>query len=268
MPEIPRLSPTIAHKLLTESPLAAWAAHRLLGNIKKSPSKTQIEGRMWHAAILGDAHDIVVVDYDDFRSNAAKELYAAALAKDKIPVARPIFDALEPAAMRIRENIRALDIMLDGSVEERVEWSETVNGIEVLCSGYVDHHLDDEIHEVKTGKTATSEREAANLICRNHALMQGVAYPEALKISEHDFIYVFVQTQEPYSVTPVKLDPAFREMANMRWQRALSIWSKCLEKGTEREHWPDVTRSNIATIAAPSWMLSREIDEEIMADEY
>ena len=69
--EVPRLSPSIGHKLITKSALAAWAAHRLLGNFRKPPTDTQISGRGWHAAILGDEESIEVLEFDTYRSAAA-----------------------------------------------------------------------------------------------------------------------------------------------------------------------------------------------------
>ena len=56
------LSPSIAHKLLEEGPLSAWANHRKLGNLSGPPSDSQIEGRLIHAALLEDLSDIVIVE--------------------------------------------------------------------------------------------------------------------------------------------------------------------------------------------------------------
>lgn len=279
MTEIPRLSASIAHKLTTESALAGWAAHRLLGNIKKAPSNSQIEGRKWHAAILGTAHDIQVCDCENFKTADAKELKAAALAADKIPVTRPDFDAMKVHVPNILESLARRGIEFGGRVEQRFEWDvETEKGATVNCSGYMDHTQSFVIDELKTGKGATTRIQAEMLIARNHSILQDAAYRSALVAEsggdlvgewsedEIDFRYVFVQTLPPYSVTPCRMSGAYREISFLRWKRAIEMWHTCISKGTQREHWPDVTDGTVS-LAPPNWMLSQELELEAQGQE-
>lgn len=274
-----RLSATIAHKLVSESALSAWASHRLLGNMKQDPTSSQIEGRMWHAAILGQAHDLVVCDFDGFKTKAAREERDHWLAEGKIPVAAPKMEELAPSSARIRDAMAAKGIHLSGVSEERFEWDEYGDdGKPVACSGYVDHYVINEKSglpegfEIKSGKTPTSLHEATMLICRNHAIFQDPAYRGALSETLAcdremvDMTYVFVQTREPFSVTPVRMSGAFRELAHLRWRRAINDWQRCLNRGTDRQFWPDVTEG-VAVVDAPGWMLSQEIEMEAMRDE-
>jgi hypothetical protein len=268
--EVPRLSASIAHKMTTESALAGWSAHRLLGNYKKPATPSQIEGRKWHAAILGTAHDIQVCEVENFKAAAGKALKAAALAADKIPVSRPDYDAMLVHTPHILESLAGRGIFFDGVVEKRHEWEQhTETGEIVNCSGYIDHSKGYVIHELKTGKSSTPAHEAMNLISRNHAIIQDAAYRSAVAArwdevtteDELDFMYVFVQTQPPYSVTPCRMSGAFREISHLRWRRAIEAWHTCISNGTEKENWPDVTEG-IVSIAPPGWMLSQEIELE------
>ena len=271
--EVPRLSPSIAHKLTTESALSAWANHRLLGNHREPASTSQMEGRMWHAAILGEDEEIVVVDVADFKTKAARDERDTILAQGKIPVAAPKIAELQDAAARIVEELAKHGIILNGACEERIEWTEyTEGGAEVKCSGILDHYNGAVIHDLKTGKTATSIHQAAMLIARSHALLQDAAYRSAVCDGDDidperiEVVFAFVQTREPFSVTPVTLAGDFRELSHLRWRRAIEEWHKCLSKGTEREHWPDVTEG-ITPVSAPGWMISQEIELEAMRDE-
>jgi len=272
--EVPRLSVSIAHKLIHESPLSAWAAHRLLGNFRKPPTDSQIQGRMWHAAILEESHDVILVDFPDYRTKAAKEEKKRILADGQVPALKAKFELLAPHAERIREQIALRGIKFDGITEQRFEWTEfTDEGRPVDCSGVIDHHQELSIHDLKTGSGATSERQAALLISRSHSVMQDAAYRSALAskktgivdVGDFDFTYIFAQTEEPFSVTPVRMAGTFREISHLQWRRAIHLWNDCISKGTEREHWPDVT-TGTSVIDAPGWMLSQELELEAMRD--
>jgi len=272
MPEVPRLSASIAHKLTTESALSGWAAHRLLGNMKPESSKSQIDGRMWHAAVLEDGHDIEVIDVADFKTADARVLRDAATAAGKIPVARPVFDKLKPAAARIREEMERRDLILDGRIEQRFEWTEyTDDGQPVECSGYIDQTNGVEIKDIKSSKTPTSRDSAMNMICRSHSILQDAAYRSAVattdgsEVEDLDFIYVFFQTREPHSITPLRMSGSFREISHLRWRRAIHLWHDCISKGTDRKYWPDVTEG-IEVMDAPGWMLSQETELEAIRD--
>jgi len=271
--EIPRLSPSIAHKLTTESPLHAWAAHRLLGNFRKPPTDSQIQGRMWHAAVLEGGKDIVVVDCDNFKSKEAKEKRDEIRAAGKIAVAAPKFSYLAPASARIRQELRRFGIVFDGEVEQRFEWTEyTERGEPVECSGVIDHWNDTLVHDIKTGSAAVSEREAQRLIAGSHALLQDPAYRNARHARDGidperiEVVFAFTQTEEPHAITPVTLAGDFRELARMRWRRAIETWHHCLSQGTDRKFWPGPVEV-VTPISAPGWMISHEIELEAMRDE-
>ena len=271
--QTPRLSPTIAHKLINESPLSAWAAHRLLGNFRKPPSDSQIAGRLHHSAVLEGAADVVPLPFKDFRTKDARLERDRVTEDGKIPVTQEKYDALLPAAERIREELAAFGIVFDGAVEERLEWEErTEAGEAVLCSGYADHFNGSVIHDLKTGSAAVSIHEAGRLIANSHAILQDAAYRSAVSKRDNldperiEVVFAFVQTEEPFSVTPVTLAGDFRELSHLQWRRAIETWHKCLSQGTERQFWPGPVEQ-ITPVSASGWMISREIELEAMRDE-
>lgn len=273
--ETPRLSPSIAQKGLDESTLAMWAGHRLLGGFKKAPSDSQIEGRMWHSALLEASHDVVRCDYDSFRTNEAKAAKAEILAQGKIPVIGEKLDALRPAADRITEELyrRGWDLNADTDKHEvRLEWTELSSaGAEVLCSGYADSIETLKIREIKTGKTGVSEHAAKALIARSYSLLQGTAYPNALAQmagidrARIEMEFWFIQTVEPYQVSWFTFGGTMQEAADLRWQRAIDMWADCLEKGMGREAW-EPTLTYPARLEAPGWLINGELELEAMND--
>jgi len=273
LPEVPRLSPSIAAKLLNESPLSAWANHRLLGNMKPESTDSQIEGRLWHAVVLEDSSDVVVVEADNFKGKEAREQRDMLKAAGKLPVPRPKFDELKPAAERIRAALLQYDIHLNGTVEQRFEWTEyTDAGEPVECSAYLDHYDESGILDLKSSKGPVALFQAVNLIARSHSLLQDPAYRNALAAMNDDdperieVVFAFFQTREPHSITPVTLAGDFRELARMRWRRAIHLWHACLSKGTDRKYWPGPVEA-ITPISAPGWMLAQEIELEVQNGE-
>ncbi len=269
--ETPRLSPSIGHKLTTESALSAWAAHRLLGNFRKPATESQIAGRLWHAAILEGGAGVEVLDFDAFRSKEAKEARDKALHDGKIPIVRAKWDSMQEGVGHIHAQMKSFGFSLEGKVEERVEWDEqTEDGELVPCSGVLDHRDGLAITDIKSGSGGVTPHEATGLIARSHAILQDAAYRSAVAVKfdvdreRVDMIFLFVQTEEPYAITPVELDGEFRELSHLRWRRAIESWRKCLSAGRERKHWPGPV-SGTQQIHPPGWMVAQELELEAMS---
>ena len=217
---------------------------------------------------------MILVDFPDYRTKEAREEKNRILAAGQVPAIKEKFDLLAFGAKKIREQIALRGIEFNGIAEQRFEWTEfTDEGRPVDCSGVIDHHQELSIHDLKTGSGATSERQAALLISRSHSVMQDAAYRSALAskktgivdVGDFYFTYIFAQTEEPFSVTPVRMAGTFREISHLQWRRAIHLWHDCISKGTAREHWPDVT-TGTSIIDAPGWMLSQELELEAMRD--
>jgi hypothetical protein len=269
--EVPRLSPSIGHKLVAKSALAAWAGHRLLGNFRKPPTDTQVAGRAWHAAILGDEESVEVLEYNTYRSSEAKVERAGAEARGQTPVLVDKWNVILEGRDRIREELEHLGIVLNGKVEERIEWFEdTQFGKPVACSGVIDHRDGCHIDDIKTGPAAVTKQEAAGLIFRSHSLLQDAAYRSAIStihgidLERCEMSFIFIQTEEPFAITPVEMSGEFREIAYLRWSRALEMWAECMDGGTDRKHWPGPCRG-LETIHPPGWALAQELELEALA---
>ena len=58
---VPSLSQSIAHTLVTQSPLHAWSEHPRLGNQRKPASKAMDVGSLIHKLVLGKGVDVEIV---------------------------------------------------------------------------------------------------------------------------------------------------------------------------------------------------------------
>lgn len=266
--EVPRLSPSIGHKMIRQSALAGWAGHRLLGNYRKPTTDSQLAGRGWHAAILGDEESVEVLEYDTYRSADSKIDKAAVEGRGNTPILADKWEIMLEGSARIREEMEKIGIVLNGQVECRVEWFEdTQFGKPVACSGVIDHIDGCHIDDIKTGAAAVTKEEAASLIFRSHSLLQDAAYRGAISsirnidLERCEMSYIFVQTEEPFAITPVEMSGEFREISYLRWQRALDLWAECMDGGTDRKHWPGPCRG-LETIHPPGWALAQELEWE------
>lgn len=263
------LSPSIAQKLLNEGPLSAWANHRRLGNLAGPPSDTQLRGRIYHAAILDDTSDLVIVEADSFRTKDARDLRDKALAEGKTPVIASKWEAAKKAGWHIREELAAREVHIDGKVEHRMKWTEIAeDGQEVWCSGVLDHWSEDIIDDIKTMDGFPTTHTVTRAIATSHALLQDAAYKSAVSQYmgvDRDQIamrYAFVQIDEPYAVEVVELSGEFQEISYIRWRRAIEEWHRRISKGVERMYWENDPA--IVTIFPPGWMLNQELELEAM----
>jgi hypothetical protein len=238
--------------------------------MKPPSTDAQTEGRLWHAAITGDMGDVVLVEADSFRTKEAREFRDQAIADGKTPMIAAKWQRFRKGAERIREEMGNVGVVLDGNVEERFEWSERASdGTEVLCSGVVDHRSELYVDDLKTSAQAYTPDRAAREIANSHALLQDAAYRHAVAQHENADIercsmrFVFVQTVEPHVVVPVVLDGEFRQLSELRWQRSIDIWARCLKQGTERDFWPGPV-SGTVDVHAPGWMMAQELEMEEM----
>ena len=106
----PSLSRSIAKLLIEASPAHAFAAHpRLGGSVSQTAASGDDDmdvGSAAHAAFLeGDTDKIVHVQFDSYRTNAAKEFRDQTLRSGKIPLKTKQYDAAMHVAEAL-ENFR------------------------------------------------------------------------------------------------------------------------------------------------------------------
>lgn len=266
LPEIPALSPSIAHLLTSESPLHAWSAHRLLGNKPRPPSDGMTKGQIIHALVLNDADRLEVIDADDFRSKAAREARDAALLAGKTPVAGPKYAEALEVADRILQRIIELGYDLSkGTTEQRIEWAEGAVHGDIICHGHLDWLRNDRqlVIDLKTTDQSAHPDLCAGRLLRTAGVIQDAAYRRAVASRDPrlagrvEFNFLFAQTVEPFAVTPIECAGSMREIGENRWYRAIELWSRCIKTN----QWPSYSQS-VVRVDAPSWALARELNNE------
>ena len=86
----PSLTQSLCKILIETSPQHAWTAHPRLNPQFEYDSDTKFDlGNVAHRLVLGRGKEIEVIEFDDWRSKAAKEARAKARFESRIPVGLP-----------------------------------------------------------------------------------------------------------------------------------------------------------------------------------
>lgn len=265
---VPSLSQSIAHTLVTQSPLHAWAEHPRLGNLPRKSTDATDDGNLLHALLLGKGMEkIDIIDHDDYRTNKAKEARDNAIAQGLIPIKRKDFDGIQGALTQIQANIAATGISLEGEREAAFEWEEKGANGPVVCRGRMDivRAQDGVIIDIKKTRDANPDKLRRHFTDYGYHI-QHAAYTSALeKYSAYEgrsdlvgrikFQFLFVELDPPYAVCLPTLSGAMRELGERHWEKAVRVWERCLAAN----EWPGYV--DTAPLEPMPWLMSESIGD-------
>lgn len=254
--KLDRFSSSVAKTVIARSPL--HAKHELAEE-RDEATKEMDFGAVTHRLVLGKGADFEVLDFDAYRSNAAKDARDAARAAGKVPILEAAFARANVAAEAIRVGLAERGLELDGDSEVVITWDEAY-GVFVPCRAMLDHAWLDRgvILDLKITADAAPtsiERTAENL---GYAI-QAAAYTRAVTAlrpelaGRVDFMFAFCEADKPFAMNVCRPDGVFRELGERRWLRAVKTWAGCLATG----RWPGYGDA-INVINPPTWALARE----------
>ena len=253
----PSLSQTIAHTLVTRSPLHAWTQHPRLGGQPDEPTKDTDLGEVIHSLLLGTAAPVSVVKADDWRTKAAQEQRNAARAAGHTPLLERQYDEILVASTKLMNQFAGLGLSFNGMSEHAIEWEEPTQFGPVLCRGKLDHWRAPQILDVKKIRSADPRTCAAHVErygyhIQRAAYTSGMAKLHTELAGRLDFVLVFVELEPPYAVYPCRLDAVFAARGEQLWQQAVNLWAMCMRDN----RWPSYTNT-IATLDAPGWLVAQ-----------
>lgn len=273
----PSLSASIAHKMDKYSPLHAYLYHPRLGGLKTKPKKEFDMGSLIHAMILGEGMEWEVVDASNYRTKAAQERRDYCHEAGIIPVLPHEMEQAAAVHDVIVEQLKKYGIELNGSSEVKIAWQDkTEAGDLVQCRSALDHlyllESAGHIFDLKTTYTAHPAFIARHILNMS-GIMQLEAYPRAVAALRPalrgllDFTFIYCEVNPPYCVVPVGDHPSaipisgmMKELARLKWQRAVERWHECLTTNT----WPGYEFP--VCIDAPTWSLKDYEEEEFARD--
>lgn len=259
--EVPRLTQSVAKILLERSPLHAYHYHPSLGGKSRPVTKAMDRGTLIHAALLGTGPEIVVVNYDNWRTNDAKAQRDEAREVGRLPVLAKEFEPVMEAAEIIRGRLADRGFALDGKSEVSMYWQETATGgASAQARGRLDHKPASKsfvVYDIKTTNDASPDGLRSHVF-RFGGDIQAAAYLSALEKEwgeegQWSFYSIYIEQEPPYGIVPVKLSGHYLEIGRRRWQKAIDIWSECVRAN----EWPDYNNSQPVNLEPPAWVVEQ-----------
>ncbi len=271
------LSSTIAKKLVAQSPAHAHLAHPRLGGAKEEgeeesdpkSTKAQEKGTLIHRLLINDGADILECLYDSWRKDAAKAERDLAKAKGLVPTLPHLLADARAAANAARKQLDDLGYgyaYRDGMKEVVIVWEE--DGI-WLRAKLDNLHIDEthkiaEIRDLKTVTRSSHPEACAAQIDKMGYDLSIVFYKRGLIAVRPDLAgrikcaWDFVETSAPYAATPVEIAAEWELAAEMKCERAIALWRKCMAE----KRWPYYTMKQVRLNPKP-WMLG-----DLMANQH
>lgn len=268
--EIASLNPSIAHEMIQHTALHAWQFHPKLGKQQlveaggdaERETKDKLAGKVIHRLLLQKGAEIDLLDFNDFRSNDAKNARDEAKAAGRVPVLRHQMDYFVAAYEVLREKLAVLGYVFDGESEVAIEWDEAGASGPVRCRTRLDHlkragRAVWDLKKIVSADPDTISRHIYNFGYHLKFAAHVSAVSKLLGCMADDIEYhlLFCEINPPYAVTPVdmRLCPSYRQLGLIDWDKAVMKWEQSL--ATNR--WPEYCSAPIG-VEPPAYVLKKE----------
>lgn len=259
----PSLSKSVAHILLTQSPLHAWFAHPKL-NPKPEPVEAEHFdiGTIAHAMLL-EGNDVAVpLDFEDWRTKAAKEARESIREQGQVPILKRhyqrVLDMLESCRRQLERHRTASDMFTGGKPEQTLIWEEDGVWLRSRLDWLKDSRAF--IDDYKTTSASANPETVSRIMFDKGADLQAAFYRRGLKHltgKDAEFRFCYQETYPPYCLSVVQVDPPSMAMAERKVEYAIDEWRKCLKK----QSWPGYPNETCWAITPP-WHEARWIEFE------
>jgi hypothetical protein len=247
------LSVTSAKKLLPPSCPAKFRA--TLGMEEHKPQYDF--GKAFHAKVLGDGAEVIVVDADSWRSAAARDARDAAYAAGKVPLLASEAATVDAMATAVLAHDTAPLLFKGGAPEVSAFWVDEATGVH--CKARFDYLPDKQpgrrliVPDLKSAASVDPE-EFGRAAARFGYLLQQEHYSSALRHLGIDndpaFLFVAVEKEQPHLVNVGQFaDADTVRLSAAALDKALRIYRECLATDT----WPGY--SGVTNLSVPSWHL-------------
>jgi PDDEXK-like domain of unknown function (DUF3799) len=233
----PSFSASCGKMALQMSPLHAWLKHPRLGNTADKPSVNADFGSVVHELVLGNGAQFCVIDVADYRTKAARETRASALAAGLTPIKLADLDRANKAANCIRHTLK--EVLITGISEQTMVWQDE----QIWCRSRPDW-WSQKTHRIFDLKiTGTNMSKLDNALHRHIFVMwydlTAAHYADGYRVllgEELEYWFVFVEATPPFSVRPIKLSGQGLEMGERKLRAARALWKRCMAK----QEWPGI----------------------------
>jgi hypothetical protein len=233
-------------------------AHFLHNRTKaaKEPTDEMLFGTVAHRLVLGAGEKIEIIDADNYKTKAAQEAKALALATGKTPVLPKAYAIAERMAAVVHSHPIAGKLVQGGEPEMTMVWAR--NGI--MCRAMADYVTDDGIVDYKT-TTDVDLHAIRRAFWRYNYHQQDAFYRDGFQfttgVARPTFKFIFQEKTAPYVVRVVSLDSASVTEGRLLNERAIEIYRDC----EALEEWPGHEDEAVISLSAHANESDDEGDE-------
>lgn len=258
----PSLTQSVAKILLDRSPLHAWHAHpRLNPDFVPDDDRKFDVGNVAHALMIGRGKKITVLDFDDWRTKAAKEAREAAAAEGKLAVLGKHYARADKMVRAAREQLelRGLaELFTDGVGEAVLAWQEPF-----WCRQMVDWLTPlGTFADYKTTDMSVAPHGLGRMMVNAGWPIQAAMAERGLEAiggpAQRKFLFVVQETEVPYALNVVELGADTLIMGRKQLDAAFEIWARCIKA----DRWPGYPLQ-VVKPEYPGWHEQQWLDREI-----
>jgi hypothetical protein len=262
--EVPALSASIAHLLVTRSPLHAWTAHRRLNPDYVREEKDAFDlGNVVHELVLGGEQRMAVGEWNEFRTDAAKAWRDETRAAGKIPLRPKDLERVSTMFARITEQLVLFDVApglfaQPGEPEYTIAWRQG----NADCKARLDWlHADlSTIDDLKTTSRSASPEAYARRIYENGGDLQAAFYVRGVQRRyeldiEPKFRWIVAETEPPFCVSVIEPGADVLALGQAKVDLALAKWEVCMQTN----EWPGYP-ATVHRASVPPWEETRFLE--------
>lgn len=216
-------------------------------------------GSAAHKLVLGDAsQSLAVVDANDWRSKAAREMRDAARAEGVVPVLAKEYEVVEQMAAAIRAHpLAAWLLSQPGTSEQSIFFDDERTGTPLRARlDYLPDKSDGRVYLADYKTAVSAERDAFSKTVVNYRYhVQAAFHTAAVRALGREDVAWFWIAQEktpPYLVNVLTLEPVELLIGTYLMDTAINTYRECLK--TDR--WPGYS-DEVETVTFPSWYVKQ-----------
>lgn len=249
------LSSTGARKLLAPS---CPAKFRWDQTHPQAPKDEFDLGTAAHKLVLGNGPNIVKVDADSWRTNAAKDEAAQIRAEGGVPLLPREYEQVHAMAAALRRVPIAAALLAahTGQPERSLFWIDQATGVwcrarpDWLPTYVADRSI---VADYKSAHSADPEKFARSVLDFGYH-QQADWYLSGMRAlglgtERNAFLFIVQEKTPPYIVSVIGLAELYLALGAARNRKALETYRDCTRSGV----WPGYTDDEVAYVSLPPW---------------